>query len=63
MSDLGHDLRQAFRAMRREAGFAASAILIAGLGAGSTVFSVVNRCCCARCLSTTPTPALLPQVP
>jgi predicted permease len=44
MSDLAQDLRQAFRGMRRDAGFAAFAILIAGLGigAGSTVFSVVN---------------------
>jgi predicted permease len=44
MSDLAQDLRQAFRGMRRDAGFVAFAILIAGLGigAGSTVFSVVN---------------------
>ena len=44
MSDLAHDLRQAFRGMRRDAGFTAFAILIAGLGIGasSTVFSVVN---------------------
>jgi hypothetical protein len=44
MSDLAQDLRQAFRGTRRNAGFAAFAILIAGLGigAGSTVFSVVN---------------------
>jgi predicted permease len=44
MSDLAQDLRQAFRGMRRDAGFAAFTILIAGLGIGasSTVFSVVN---------------------
>jgi predicted permease len=38
------DLRYTFRALRRDAGFASFAILIAGLGigAGSTVFSVVN---------------------
>ena len=44
MSDLAQDLRQAFRGMRRDAGFAAFAILIAGLGIGAstTVFSVVN---------------------
>ena len=44
MSDLAQDLRQAFRGMRRDAGFTAFAILIAGLGIGasSTVFSVVN---------------------
>lgn len=38
------DLRYAFRAMRRDAGFTTFAILIAGLGIGasSTVFSVVN---------------------
>ena len=44
MSDLLQDLRQAFRGMRRDAGFTAFAILIAGLGIGasSTVFSVVN---------------------
>jgi predicted permease len=44
MSDLVQDLRQAFRGMRRDAGFTAFTILIAGLGigAGSTVFSVVN---------------------
>ena len=38
------DLRYSFRSMRRNAGFAAFAILIAGLGIGAsaTVFSVVN---------------------
>ena len=38
------DLRYAFRSMRRDAGFAVFAILIAGLGIGAsaTVFSVVN---------------------
>src|SRR5690348_17501859 len=43
-SDLGHDLRYSFRGMRRDAGFTAFTILIAGLGIGasSTVFSVVN---------------------
>jgi predicted permease len=42
--DLTHDLRYALRRMRRDAGFTAFAILIAGLGIGasSTVFSVVN---------------------
>src|SRR3984885_2267277 len=44
MSDLMQDLRQSFRGMRRDAGFTAFTILIAGLGIGasSTVFSVVN---------------------
>src|SRR3981189_2090652 len=44
MNDLAQDLRQAFRGMRRDAGFTAFTILIAGLGIGasSTVFSVVN---------------------
>src|SRR5438270_13584132 len=44
MNDLVQDLRQAFRGMRRDAGFTAFTILIAGLGIGasSTVFSVVN---------------------
>jgi len=44
ISDLAQDLRHAFRGMRRDAGFAAFTILIAGLGIGasSTVFSVVN---------------------
>src|SRR5580700_2513904 len=43
-SDLAQDLRYAFRGMRRDAAFTAFAILITGLGigAGSTVFSVVN---------------------
>jgi hypothetical protein len=43
-SDLAQDLRYSFRGMRRDAGFAAFTILIAGLGIGacSTVFSVVN---------------------
>jgi predicted permease len=43
-SDLVLDLRYSFRGMRREAGFATFAILITGLGIGasSTVFSVVN---------------------
>ena len=38
------DLRYSFRSMRRNAGFAVFAILIAGLGVGAsaTVFSVVN---------------------
>jgi hypothetical protein len=38
------DLRYAFRALRRDAGFAAFAILVVGLGVGasSTVFSIVN---------------------
>jgi predicted permease len=44
MSDLAQDLRQAFRGMRRDAGFTTFVILIAGLGIGAsaTVFSVVN---------------------
>src|ERR1700689_1169351 len=43
-SDLAQDLRYAFRGMRRDVGFTAFTILIAGLGIGasSTVFSVVN---------------------
>lgn len=43
-SDLTQDLRYAFRGMRRDAAFTAFVILIAGLGIGasSTVFSVVN---------------------
>ena len=44
MSDLAQDLRQAFRGTRRDAGFTTFVILIAGLGIGasSTIFSVVN---------------------
>jgi predicted permease len=44
MSDLAQDLHYAFRGMRRDAGFTAFTILIAGIGIGasSTVFSVVN---------------------
>lgn len=44
MSDLVQDLRHSFRGMRRDAGFATFTILIAGLGIGasSTVFSVVD---------------------
>ncbi len=44
MSDLAQDLRHSFRGMRRDAGFTAFTILVAGLGIGasSTVFSVVN---------------------
>jgi len=44
MSDLMQDLSHSFRGMRRDAGFTAFAILIAGLGIGAstTVFSVVN---------------------
>jgi predicted permease len=44
MSDLAQDLRHTFRGMRRDAGFTAFTILIAGLGIGasSTVFSVIN---------------------
>jgi predicted permease len=44
MSDLAQDLRQAFRGMRRDAGFTTFVILIAGfgIGASSTTFSVVN---------------------
>src|SRR5260370_32656320 len=44
MSDLAPDLRHSFRGMRRDAGFTAFTILIAGLGIGasSTIFSVVN---------------------
>jgi predicted permease len=43
-SDLAQDLRYAFRGMRRDTGFTVFTILIAGLGIGasSTVFSVVN---------------------
>ena len=42
--DLLQDLRYTFRTLRRDAGFAIFAILIAGLGIGAsaTVFSVVN---------------------
>jgi len=44
MGDLTQDLRHSFLGMRRDAGFTAFTILIAGLGIGasSTVFSVVN---------------------
>jgi len=44
ISDLTQDLRHSIRGMRRDAGFTAFTILIAGLGIGasSTVFSVVN---------------------
>lgn len=44
ISDLAQDLRYALRGMRRDAGFTTFVILIAGLGIGasSTVFSVVN---------------------
>ena len=43
-ASLGQDLRYTFRTLRRDAGFAMFAIAIAGLGIGasSTVFSVVN---------------------
>jgi hypothetical protein len=44
LNDLLQDLRYTFRTLRRDAGFATFAILIVGLGVGasSTVFSVVN---------------------
>jgi predicted permease len=44
MSDAAQDLRHAFRGMRRDAGFTTFVILIIGLGIGasSTIFSVVN---------------------
>ena len=44
ITDAVQDLRFAFRSLRRDAGFTAFAILIAGLGIGAstTVFSVVN---------------------
>src|SRR3984885_10886832 len=44
VNDLTQDLRHSFRGMRRDAGFTAFTILIAGLGIGAstTVFSVVN---------------------
>ena len=44
MNDLAQDLRHSVRWMRRDVGFTAFTILIAGLGIGasSTVFSVVN---------------------
>jgi predicted permease len=44
MEQFGQDLRYALRGMRRDAGFTAFAILIAGLGIGAstTVFGVVN---------------------
>src|SRR5215471_16310530 len=44
VEDLAQDLRHAFRGMRRDPGFTAFTILITGLGIGasSTVFSVVN---------------------
>ncbi len=44
MDGLLNDLRYTFRTLRRDAGFAAFAILIVGLGIGasSTLFSVVN---------------------
>ena len=44
ISDLGQDLHHSLRGMRRDAGFTAFVILIAGLGIGasSTIFSVVD---------------------
>ena len=49
MSDLAQDLQHAFRGMRRDAGFTTFVILIAGLGIGasSTIFSVVNAAAAA----------------
>ena len=46
MSDLAQDYTRRFGGMRRNAGFTAFAILIAGLGIGAacTVFSVVSAC-------------------
>src|SRR3954454_20617825 len=43
MNDAGEDLKHSFRGMQRDAGFAMFVILIAGLGIGasSTIFSVV----------------------
>jgi predicted permease len=44
MDDAGQDLKHSFRGMRRDAAFTTFVILIAGLGIGasSTIFSVVN---------------------
>ncbi|MCU1263013.1 MAG: hypothetical protein JWO80_5898 [Bryobacterales bacterium] len=44
ISDAAQDLKHALRGMRRDAGFTTFAVLIAGLGIGasSTIFSVVN---------------------
>jgi predicted permease len=44
VEDLGQDLKYSFRGMRRDAGFTAFVILIVGLGIGasSTIFSVLN---------------------
>ena len=44
ISDAAHDVRYAFRTLRREGAFTAFAVLIVGLGIGAcaTVFSVVN---------------------
>ena len=44
LDDAGQDLRYALRTLRRDAGFATFAILIVGLGIGasSTIFSVVD---------------------
>src|SRR5215469_5950306 len=44
VSDLAQDLHHSFRGMRSDAGFTAFTILITGLGIGasSTVFSLVN---------------------
>src|SRR5579862_6543307 len=44
LNDAAQDLKHSFRGMRRDAGFTTFVILIAGLGIGasSTVFSVVN---------------------
>jgi hypothetical protein len=49
-SDLWYDLRYSFRGMRRDAGFTAFTILIAGLGIGasSTVSALSMPCCFVR---------------